>query len=79
MFPILMSYFLCIRKFDTLKSQNTKDIWNIDILKTKNYHDFTLFHLKELVRLRFVPSDCPKNFIEKASKLSGEDFLNLSN
>ncbi|AZA60099.1 hypothetical protein [Chryseobacterium indoltheticum] len=78
MFPILMSYFLCIRKFDTLKSQNTKDIWNIDILKTKNYHDFTLFHLKELVRLRFVPSDCPKSFIEKASKLSGEDLLNLS-
>lgn len=66
------------KEFDTLKSQNTKDIWNIDILKTKNYHDFTLFHLKELVRLRFVPSDWPKDFIEKTSKLSGEDFLNLS-
>ena len=66
------------KEFDTLKSQNTKDIWNIDILKTKNYHDFTLFHLKELVRLRFVPSDWPKDFIEKVSKLSGEDLLNLS-
>jgi len=66
------------KEFDALKNQNTKDIWNIDILKTKNYHDFTLFHLKELVRLRFVPSDWPKSFIEKASKLSGEDLLNLS-
>ena len=66
------------KEFDALKSQNTKDIWNIDILKTKNYHDFTLFHLKELVRLRFVPSDWPKDFIEKTSKLSGEDLLNLS-
>ena len=66
------------KEFDALKNQNTKDIWNIDILKTKNYHDFTLFHLKELVRLRFVPSDWPKDFIKKASKLSGEDLLNLS-
>ena len=66
------------KEFDALKNQNTKDIWNIDILKTKNYHDFTLFHLKELVRLRFVPSDWPKDFIKKASKLSGEDLLYLS-
>ncbi|UFH31880.1 metallophosphoesterase [Chryseobacterium sp. C-71] len=66
------------KEFDALKSRNTKDIWNIDILKTKNYHDFTLFHIKELVRLRFVPSDWPKDFIKKASKLSGEDLLYLS-
>lgn len=66
------------KEFDALKNQNTKDIWNIDILKTKNYHDFTLFHLKELVRLRFVPSDWPKDFIKKASQLSGEYLLYLS-
>ncbi|MCY0977228.1 metallophosphoesterase [Chryseobacterium wangxinyae] len=66
------------KEFDALKSQGAKDSWNIDILKTKNYHDFTLFHLKELVRLRLVPSDWPKNFIEKASKLSGEDLFYLS-
>lgn len=66
------------KEYEVLKSQKTKDIWNADILKTKNYHDFTLFHLKELVRLRFVPSDWPKDFIEKASKLSGEDLLELS-
>jgi hypothetical protein len=30
------------------------------------------------VRLRFVPSDWPKDFIEKANKLSGEDLLFLS-
>ncbi len=66
------------KEFDALKSQGAKDSWNIDILKTKNYHDFTLFHLKELVRLRLVPSDWPKDFIEKASKLSGEDLFYLS-
>ncbi|WP_317173449.1 metallophosphoesterase family protein [Chryseobacterium caseinilyticum] len=66
------------REFKNLKTQNSSDIWNHDILKTKNYRDFTLFHLKELVRLRFVPSDWPKDFIEKASKLSGKDLLKLS-
>lgn len=66
------------KEFDNLKTKNSKEIWNKDILKTKNYQNFTLFHLKELVRLRFIPSDWPKDFIEKASKLSGKDLLELS-
>lgn len=66
------------QEFENLKSKNSKDIWNKDILKTKNYQDFTLFHLKELVRLRFIPSDWPKDFIEKASRLSGKNLLELS-
>lgn len=66
------------KEFDNLKSNNSKEIWNKDILKTKNYQDLTLFHLKELVRLRFIPSDWPKDLIEKASKLSGKDLVELS-
>lgn len=66
------------KEYQVLNSQKKKDIWNADILKTKNYKDFTLFHLKELVRLRFVSSDWPEDFIEKAKKLSGEDLLVLS-
>ena len=66
------------KEFDNLKTKNSKEIWNKNILKTKNYQDFTLFHLKELVRLRFISSDWPKDFIEKASKLSGKDLLELS-
>jgi len=71
-------FLLYEKEFDNLKTKNLKEIWNKDILKTKNYQDFTLFHLKELVRLRFIPSDWPKDFIEKASKLSGKDLLELS-
>ncbi|MFY1047865.1 metallophosphoesterase family protein [Chryseobacterium sp. GP-SGM7] len=66
------------KEFKNLKYKNSKEIWNQGILKTKNYQDFTLFHLKELVRLRFIPSDWPKDFIEKASQLSGKDLLELS-
>jgi predicted MPP superfamily phosphohydrolase len=66
------------KEYEVLKSNGGNEIWNADILKSKTYHDFTLFHLKELVRLRFIPSDWPKDFIEKARKLSGEDLLCLS-
>ena len=62
-----------------LESQKSKDIWNIDILKTKNYHDFTDFHLKELVRLRFLSDDWPSNFKDFFLNVSGEDLLILAN
>ena len=61
-----------------LQSKQSKDIWNIDILKTKNYHDFTDFHLKELVRLRFLSDDWPSNFKDFFLKLSARDLLVLA-
>lgn len=66
------------KEFQTLRSEKSKKIWNHDILKAKNYQDFTQFHLKELVRLRFVPSEWPNDFMQKAMKLSGNDLLKLS-
>ncbi|WP_428232354.1 metallophosphoesterase [Flavobacterium sp.] len=66
-------------EYQFLESQNTKDIWNIDILKTKNYHDFTDFHLKELVRLRFLADDWPSAFKNFILNVSAEDLLVLAN
>ncbi|SMP12431.1 metallophosphoesterase family protein [Flavobacterium hercynium] len=65
-------------EYQFLESQKAKDIWNIDILKTKNYHDFTDFHLKELVRLRFLAADWPKAFKDFILNVSGEDLLLLA-
>lgn len=65
------------KEYKALQHDTTKILWNKDILKTKSYHDFMLFHLKELVRLRMIPDDWPKDFIEKAGKLNGEDLLLL--
>ena len=62
-----------------LKSQDTADIWNTAILETKNYHDFTDFHLKELIRLRFLPDDWPELFKNFILNISGEDLLILAN
>lgn len=66
-------------EYQFLESQNTKEIWNIDILKTKNYHDFTDFHLKELVRLRFLKDDWPESFKSFILNISAQDLLVLAN
>ncbi|ASK31133.1 metallophosphatase [Chryseobacterium sp. T16E-39] len=66
------------KEYEALQRSQDKILWNKDILKTKSYHDFMLFHLKELVRLRMIPDDWPKDFIEKTTSLSGKDLLFLS-
>lgn len=65
------------KEYEALKKGNSKIFWNKDILQSKSYHDFMLFHLKELVRLRMIPDDWNKDFVEKAEKLNGEDLLLL--
>lgn len=65
-------------EYKFLQNQQVKDIWNIDILKTKSYHDFTDFHLKELVRLRFLSDDWPSSFKDFFLKLSAQDLLVLA-
>ena len=66
-------------EYDFLKSKKTTDLWNNKILKTKNYHDFTDFHLKELVRLRFLPDDWSPSFKDLLFATSGADLLVFSN
>lgn len=65
------------KEYETLKKDKSKILWNKDILQSKSYHDFMLFHLKELVRLRMIPDDWDIDFVEKAEKLDGEDLLLL--
>ena len=66
-------------EYHFLESQQTKDIWNKAILETKNYHDFTDFHLKELVRLRFLSDDWPSAFKDFFLHISASELLVLAN
>ncbi len=61
-----------------LESMGQEDIWDIDILSSKNYHEFITWHLKELVRLRFLKAEWPSDFAGFLLSLSGEDLLVLS-
>ena len=63
------------QEYTYLSETDSSTIWNKDILTTENYKDFTKFHLKELVRLRFLPSDWPKVFADSFLTTSGKDLL----
>ncbi len=67
------------QEYAHLKEIKSKNIWNNEILKAKDYEDFTNWHLKELVRLRFLPEDFPAEFLKLIVNLSGKDLLLINN
>lgn len=66
------------QEYDFLKRIGDENIWDRTILSSKDYGDFTNWHLKELVRLRFLPSDWPKEFSTFLLNSSGKELLALS-
>ena len=58
-----------------MKSTNDSAIWDRGILEAKNYHEFTNWHLKELVRMRFLKNDWPKGFKDFMLKATAQDFF----
>jgi 3',5'-cyclic AMP phosphodiesterase CpdA len=63
------------QEYAYLKESGASGVWDKDILMTKNYRDFTKWHLKELVRLRFLPDDWPVEFSEAMLNKSGKELL----
>ena len=61
-----------------LQHSKSEHIWNKEILKAKDYAAFTSWHLKELVRLRFLPEDFPAEFLKSILSLSGKDLLEIN-
>ncbi|KQX00924.1 metallophosphoesterase [Flavobacterium sp. Root420] len=57
-----------------LQKVKSSTIWNKEILKARDYKEFTEWHLKELVRLRFLPEDFPPAFLTSILNLSGSDL-----
>ncbi|MFB9109754.1 metallophosphoesterase family protein [Flavobacterium gyeonganense] len=69
------------QEYAHLKQIKNPSVWNKEILNTKDYEEFTKWHLKELVRLRFLPEDFPLEFSASLLKLSGVDlaYINKNN
>ena len=61
-----------------LKDMGAEGIWNDEILGSKNYHEFTSWHLKELVRLRLLPEDWPAGFADFMLDRNGKELFILS-
>ncbi|WP_246474179.1 metallophosphoesterase family protein [Arenibacter arenosicollis] len=66
------------QEFGFLELTKERSIWNKDILSSKNYMEFMEWHLKELVRLRFLPSEWPVEFKDFVVGLSGKELILLS-
>lgn len=66
------------QEYDFLKKTEKGNIWNEEVLTSKTYLEFTEWHIKELVRLRFIPSDWSLPFGNTIRQLSGKELLVLS-
>lgn len=62
------------QEYAYLNSLQSPSRWNHEILKTTNYHDYTAFHLKELVRLRFLENDWLTDLRDFLSSSSGQEL-----
>ena len=66
------------KEYDFLSSIGKENIWNREILNSKDYYEFASWHLKELVRLRFIPQEWPKDLSNLLLTSNLEDMLILS-
>jgi 3',5'-cyclic AMP phosphodiesterase CpdA len=66
------------QEYTHLKNSKSNTIWDKEILKANDYKEFTTWHLKELVRLRFLPEDFPTDFLKSIEKLSGRELLEIN-
>ena len=53
-----------------LTNNNPKALWNKEILKAPDFLSYTQFHLRELIRLRFLKSDWPEDLGALANALN---------
>ncbi|GAF04303.1 metallophosphoesterase [Saccharicrinis fermentans] len=58
-----------------LSQMKADNIWDVNMLNAATYHEFTSWHLRELVRLRFLKSDWPADFRDFLLQASGRDLL----
>ncbi|WP_263078333.1 metallophosphoesterase [Endozoicomonas sp. Mp262] len=61
-----------------LKAMESNKLWNPDILKSKNYREFTNWHIAELTRMRFLPKEWSEDLRNMLFQFTGKDILILS-
>ncbi|PIB30582.1 metallophosphoesterase family protein [Maribacter sp. 4G9] len=66
------------KEYQQLMTIGDSTLWNKDVLKSTGYKDLMNWHLKELVRLRFLPSEWPPVFANFLKNLSGKELVLLS-
>lgn len=66
------------REWQYLAKTGSERLWDRRILESRNYHEFTAFHLRELARLRFLPQEWPADLRTDFLQLNGWQLLVLA-
>ncbi len=66
------------QEYSYLKESGAKDIWNKEVLEANSYDELMNWHLKELVRLRFLKRDWPQEFADFMLASDGASLLSYS-
>ena len=66
------------KEYNYLTNAGNKNTWNKEILNSKNYKELMNWHLKELVRLRFLEKDWPENFRSFMLNQNGHSLLSYA-
>ena len=61
-----------------LKQTRQSEVWNPAILEVSDYNAYTTWHLRELIRLRFLPGDFPQTLRNFLPEMSLEHLLLLA-
>lgn len=61
-----------------LKAKDSEEIWNKDVLTSKDYYEFTNWHITELTRMRFLPEEWPCDLKQMVFALDGRQMLIMS-
>lgn len=62
------------KEYSFLKENHPERLWNHDILKSRNYREFADWHLKELVRLRFLKKEWKKEVRDVLEQTDAEQL-----
>ena len=73
------SFFeLYLQEYEFLKRNAAKNLWNEAILNSESYAQLMDWHLKELVRLRFIPSEWPEDITKYLLEHNFKEILELA-
>lgn len=61
-----------------LHQQQAANIWDKNVLAANTYREFTLWHIRELVRHRFLPGEWTDDMQALLFNLKGDELLQLS-
>lgn len=66
------------QEYQQLKQTAAPTLWNHDILTSTSYHQFANWHIRELTRQRFLPSDWPQPLRNLLLSLNGKQMAVLT-